>query len=199
MNIKENIAKTALKLFLEKGFYNVSMKDIAEEVGISKPAIYHHFKNKEEMIEGVMDIFSKKSKALMKNYYDNTDDYKKTLETYFHMIPVFKNVEDILLDEKCELKHTFNEFLLSISKYNPEFKKRISKDILGAIEKKREINIKALNKRVIKKEVEPKTLALMIHAIVEGLSFIYEIIPDDNMDENIEKVFELFWNLIKKK
>jgi plastocyanin domain-containing protein len=87
---------------------------------------------------------------------------------------------------------------LSISKYNPEFKKRISKDILGAIEKKREINIKALNKRVIKKEVEPKTLALMIHAIVEGLSFIYEIIPDDNMDENIEKVFELFWNLIKK-
>jgi AcrR family transcriptional regulator len=198
MSTKEEIIKAALKLFLKKGFYNVSMQDIARKVGISKPAIYHHFKNKEEMINGVMDLFTLKTRSLMKNYYNNTDNYKKSLENFFNMIPIFKNVENLLLEGKCEINHTFNEFLLSISRYNPEFKKRISEDILGAINKKSNMNIKAIEKREIRQDIDPKTLALMMHAIVEGLSFIYEIIPDDNMNENIKKVFELFWTLIKK-
>lgn len=198
MKTKEKIAETALKLFLEKGFYNVSMQDVATEVGISKPAIYHHFKNKDEVIEGVMNTFSEKTKAMMKDYYSNTNDYEKSLETYFYLIPTFKNIEEILLDEKkCEIKHTFNEFLLSISRYNLKFKKRISKDIIGAIDKKVKINKKAQREGIIRENIDPRTLALMIHAIVEGLSFIYEIIPDDDMEENIKKVFELFWNLIK--
>jgi AcrR family transcriptional regulator len=198
MSTKEEIIKAALELFLKKGFYNVSMQDIAKKVGISKPAIYHHFKNKEEMINGVMDLFTLKTRSLMKNYYNNTDNYKKSLENFFNMIPIFKNVENLLLEGKCEINHTFNEFLLSISRYNPEFKIRISEDILGAINKKSNMNIKAIEKREIRQDIDPKTLALMMHAIVEGLSFIYEIIPDDNMNENIKKVFKLFWTLIKK-
>jgi len=46
MKTKEVIIKTALKLFLSKGFNETSMNEIAGEVGVSKPAIYHHLKIK---------------------------------------------------------------------------------------------------------------------------------------------------------
>ncbi len=200
MNTKEKIVKTSLRLFLQKGFYNVSMQDIAKEIGISKPAIYHYFKNKDKLIEGVLDLFSEKTKIFMKDYYKNTEDYKESLRDYLHLIPAFKNIEEILLDEKKErFNHSFNEFLLSVSKYNPILKERISKDIIGAIEKKVKININAQIKGIIKDDIDPFILSLMIHSIAEGLSFIYEIIPDDKMDENIDKVFNLFWKLLKRK
>ena len=48
MSTKENIVKTALQLFLQNGYEKTSLNHIAREVGITKPAIYHHFKNKDE-------------------------------------------------------------------------------------------------------------------------------------------------------
>ncbi|MGG5314614.1 TetR/AcrR family transcriptional regulator [Enterococcus sp. AZ072] len=47
------ILSHAANLFLEKGFSNTSMNDIATAAGISKGAIYHHFKSKEEIVEAV--------------------------------------------------------------------------------------------------------------------------------------------------
>ena len=71
MKTKTVIVRTALKLFLQKGFYNVSMNMIAAEIGISKPAIYHHFSNKDAMVEGVLDYFTNRMKEWSKDYYSN--------------------------------------------------------------------------------------------------------------------------------
>ncbi|GAB6887702.1 TetR/AcrR family transcriptional regulator [Desulfothermus okinawensis JCM 13304] len=44
------ILEKAHDLFVEKGYERSSMREIAERVGISKAALYHHFKNKEEIL-----------------------------------------------------------------------------------------------------------------------------------------------------
>ena len=41
----EAILSVSAKLFLQKGFDKTSMMDIATAAGISKGAIYHHFKS----------------------------------------------------------------------------------------------------------------------------------------------------------
>lgn len=46
--------KTATKLFLEKGFGETSTRDIAKEIGITQPALYHHFSDKEVLYLEVM-------------------------------------------------------------------------------------------------------------------------------------------------
>lgn len=48
------IMKTATKLFLEKGFGETSTRDIAKEIGITQPALYHHFSDKEVLYLEVM-------------------------------------------------------------------------------------------------------------------------------------------------
>lgn len=50
------ILDAATKLFLEKGYDNTTIQNILDQLGdLSKGAIYHHFKSKEEIIEAVLD------------------------------------------------------------------------------------------------------------------------------------------------
>ena len=50
LSTKENILKTAEKLFSEQGFSETKISDIASLVGISDSTIYEHFKNKEGIL-----------------------------------------------------------------------------------------------------------------------------------------------------
>ena len=47
---KKFLTDKAAKIFFEKGYKNTSLQDIADEVGITKAAIYYYFKSKEEIL-----------------------------------------------------------------------------------------------------------------------------------------------------
>ena len=47
---RERILDVALDLFTDQGFDGTSMREIAERLNISKPAIYYHFASKEEIL-----------------------------------------------------------------------------------------------------------------------------------------------------
>ncbi len=46
---RRKILQTAKRLFVEKGYFNTSMRDIAREAKVSTGAVYHHFESKEEI------------------------------------------------------------------------------------------------------------------------------------------------------
>ena len=62
MNTKKKILVTALRLFAVYGYEAVSVSQIAGELGMTKGALYKHYKNKLEYIEEFADK-SVKSKA----------------------------------------------------------------------------------------------------------------------------------------
>lgn len=68
----ENILSVSEKLFLEKGFDKTSMLDIAQTAGISKGAIYHHFKSKDEIINAVAENQEQTNKSIMENWLAET-------------------------------------------------------------------------------------------------------------------------------
>jgi len=47
---REAVLKTAAQLFLEKSYSRTSLNDVAERLNITKPALYHYFRNKEEIL-----------------------------------------------------------------------------------------------------------------------------------------------------
>ena len=47
---REAVLQTAAQLFLEKSYGRTSMNDVAEKLNITKPALYHYFHNKEEIL-----------------------------------------------------------------------------------------------------------------------------------------------------
>lgn len=55
-NRKELIVKVASELFLEQGYESTSVRQIADEVGVTEAALYYHFKDgKRELLQAVVD------------------------------------------------------------------------------------------------------------------------------------------------
>ena len=74
---KENIFDTFIEMTSSLGYENVSMRDIAEKVGIKVASIYNHFESKERILECVYDYYEERQ-------YDNrksADEMKKMIET----------------------------------------------------------------------------------------------------------------------
>ena len=67
------ILDVAQKLMLEKGYDNTSIQDIINGLGgLSKGAVYHHFKSKEEIFYAVAERFNKQAVYEIKLVRDDT-------------------------------------------------------------------------------------------------------------------------------
>ncbi|MFV8829012.1 TetR/AcrR family transcriptional regulator [Alkalihalobacterium sp. APHAB7] len=53
---KKRIIDSALTLFKEKGFHEVSVRMIAKEAGVSNGGFYHHFQSKDELLYQINDF-----------------------------------------------------------------------------------------------------------------------------------------------
>ena len=51
--LEYQIIETAKQLFIEKGFVETSMSDIAAKVGINRPTLHYYFRTKDRMFQAV--------------------------------------------------------------------------------------------------------------------------------------------------
>ena len=47
---RSRVQKVALELFAEQGYEKTSLREIAERLGVTKAALYYHFKSKEDIV-----------------------------------------------------------------------------------------------------------------------------------------------------
>lgn len=83
-NTKDHILNVTFKLFLQKSFKEVTLKEIVEATKLSKGAFYHHFTSKEQLFfELVNNVFTSVlevpydqfSKASLYNFYIDYVNY----------------------------------------------------------------------------------------------------------------------------
>lgn len=55
VSTRDAILESATKLFSTKGFAGTSMSDLAEDLGLSKAAIYHHFESKGSILQNLIE------------------------------------------------------------------------------------------------------------------------------------------------
>lgn len=67
------ILDTAYRLFLQNGYEHTSIQDIVDNLGgLSKGAIYHHFKSKEDILAAVTDRMTRESNQVLLDIRDRT-------------------------------------------------------------------------------------------------------------------------------
>jgi AcrR family transcriptional regulator len=54
---REAIRSVALELFAEQGYEKTSLREISERLGVTKAAVYYHFKTKEEILLSLIEDF----------------------------------------------------------------------------------------------------------------------------------------------
>ncbi|MFC9331131.1 TetR/AcrR family transcriptional regulator [Kitasatospora sp. NPDC057015] len=52
---RERIIRVALELFSEQGYEQTSLREIADRLGVTKAALYYHFKTKDDIVHGIVD------------------------------------------------------------------------------------------------------------------------------------------------
>jgi len=122
---REHILHTSFKLFLQKNFKEVTMKEIVEHTGLSKGAFYHYFTSKEQVFEEVLNHFFADFMQLnFESYSHNSlkefcDDYVKDMERKFKSAAK-------LTDEK-EAVFTINHYFLIFDgmKMLPSYKEKL--------------------------------------------------------------------------
>jgi AcrR family transcriptional regulator len=56
-DLRPQILATAKHLFIQQGYHGLSMRQLAEALGVSKAALYYHFRDKEELLLAILDSY----------------------------------------------------------------------------------------------------------------------------------------------
>ena len=102
MSTREDIITAMLDLGEEKGLSNVSLSDIALEVGIRKASIYSHFESQQALVDAtvlycrsllqkktfVVDFKAKDSRSMLVSLFDNIIKVfaEKPISSYFSIV-----------------------------------------------------------------------------------------------------------------
>lgn len=120
------ILQEARALFYEKGYEKASMREIAERVGISKAAMYHHFYNKEEILytscvqvgERIDEIMHD---AIHRNLYSKASAKEQLIDILYEYTTNFldiKNYIKVLLYDMESLPNDKKEVVLDYQRRN---------------------------------------------------------------------------------
>jgi TetR/AcrR family transcriptional regulator, transcriptional repressor for nem operon len=124
---KEHIIKVACRLFLQKSFKEVTMKELVKSTGLSKGAFYHYFESKEQLFFAVLEFFfttimvHRYEKYSRESFYNFYHDYANEIKSYS------KEYLKMFIGDEEEGELTMNYFTLAFDalKLFPEFRARL--------------------------------------------------------------------------
>ncbi|MCI6204436.1 MAG: TetR/AcrR family transcriptional regulator [Lachnospiraceae bacterium] len=96
-NTKEKILEEALKLFAQSGYMGTSMNDIASKLGVTKAALYKHYKSKQEILDSIIEKMNELDMERVKQYEMPEGEMSKVIaeykETAFDKIKQFTKLQ----------------------------------------------------------------------------------------------------------
>ncbi len=111
---KQRIQQAAHELVMQYGIRSVSMDDIAANLGMSKKTIYQYFKDKDELVEAVVDDVINTNQCIC------NDDRKKADNAVHEIF--------LVMDMMVEMFKTMNpSILFDMQKYHPAAFKKFQK------------------------------------------------------------------------
>jgi AcrR family transcriptional regulator len=76
-NTRQRIQDVALELFAEHGYEKTSLREIAEHLGVTKAALYYHFRTKEDLLVSIFEDLNRPVTELI----EWAEQQPRTLET----------------------------------------------------------------------------------------------------------------------
>ncbi|WP_099222159.1 TetR/AcrR family transcriptional regulator [Listeria costaricensis] len=110
---RARILETARDLFMEKGYRAVTTREIAKQIPITQPALYHHFKDKETLYAAVITELTSKIQIDLTSIAQKPLAIEEKLKTMIlvllekHPTNIILMINDILNEMKPE-----NQFLM---------------------------------------------------------------------------------------
>ena len=196
MDTKNKIINSSIKFFLDLGYENTSLSAIAQDVGIKKPSIYYHFKNKEELfalsMSYILESIEEKVEHSIENSYSAKDKIKNIC---LALIEFNHNLSILINNDYNKPINMINLFHTAANKF-PVLKKRIN-DYYTYLHKtlQNAILTGQKNKEVLK-EIDAKFASMEILAQIEGHLFISSLFSHYDTNSIHQSIFNIISNLL---
>lgn len=83
---RQRIQEVARDLFLTRGVQRTSLQDIADKLGITKPALYYHFSSREDLVRSIVVPLIDEGEQFVTDHEKRDDtDARELLEGYFDL------------------------------------------------------------------------------------------------------------------
>ncbi len=111
----------AFRLFLQKGFKEVTMNEILEQSGLSRGTFYYYFKSKEQVYAEVIDMFFVTIPTSPGKSIDDSSLYSFYHDFLENASQTYARLGDLVKDAKV---HILNFFTLSLDamRHLPDYK-----------------------------------------------------------------------------
>ena len=164
---KERILLTALKLFARDGYEAVSVRRIAEELGMTKGALYRHYKNKRDIFDSIVERMIQIDAQRANDYHMPVEKYDTKLDSYentsVQSIQKY-TVEQFRFWTEDEFASCFLKMLTLEQYRNEEMKELYNLCIAAGPVAYMEDLFRELIKKGVMKEGNPRQLAVEYYA-----------------------------------
>jgi len=198
---KLTILKVALQLFMENGYKGTSYQDLIKKTGLSKGAIYHHFKSKEDILISVFELmYAASNETAVFEPESIVKDEQSFIKLYIDIKKAqLKGFKKFLGVKKLN----FNKFLFFFEAINENNKLKL----FGTEALKHEIKFVekcfiCLKKHgKLPKDKPPALLAESLHYMIEGAGtlkyFTENVEEEEDWIKMYDKSLKGFFKIIK--
>jgi AcrR family transcriptional regulator len=104
--MREKILTSAKRLFIEHGYHGLALREISESLSVTKPALYYHFKDKEELFVAILNQNLNKMSDGIDDLLAKKLSCAETINLFIHLV-LNQPVEDraVIVLEIQEVKH----------------------------------------------------------------------------------------------
>lgn len=198
-NTKETILFESLKLFADKGYDGVTVRDIAAEVGIKQSSLYKHYKSKQEIFDTLVDTMQSRFRDAATSFQLPNGELQEMAREYA------TGGNEVLKKISSEIFHFYlkdpyaSQFrkMLSIEKYKNEEIDRIYREVYISYQAKL---FEEMIKQGFMRQANPEVMALQFFSPIFLLLNKYDGIAEKEKEakEILGKHIEQFDMIYRK-
>jgi AcrR family transcriptional regulator len=183
---KEQIINAAKKLIIKYGSENLTIRVIANEVGLSEGALYRHFKSKRDILSLLADTIEADLLGDIKVSNIEGESYSKILDSILRgHLSAIKQRQGI----------SFQVIAMCISFGDKKLNERLSEIISKYIEEIKNLLRRGVESGELRNNLDLDGTALLFFGMIQSLVNIWAL---SNYEINLEETYESTWNTLKE-
>jgi len=155
--VRKKIVEAAYSLFLQKGYHGTTMEEIANHLGVTKPAIYQYFPGKEDLYAAVAEHGREELAAILERSFDNRD---------------LRTGSEVLFDTLARYTPQFNSMyseMMLLAAHNERIRSLLRQDRIEDIRVVERFIARQQGTGLISGHLNSRVLAIACDALVNGL------------------------------